>query len=233
MNAAIQFIWAYEVRLVPILAALSIFTLLHFLRRVTKVEYTPSYFALFPLSTIEYQLSDYFDEFWSGEYKSIQKGRKPNTPLYIRSWVSFFLTFLIVPLICGLTVSFLLRTHEFHAYMILLLAYEGWHCVRAIYDFHLYRGEWRSVLKFFVPFYGTYLISLFLVIRSGYFFARPLIERGEYQNLLLAIESIAAPLLIQGIIIGVITNLLAHWLVNKDAIKPSEESLTEERDYDD
>jgi hypothetical protein len=213
--------WMYEARLLPVLLALSIFSTLHILRKLTKVEYTPSYFAIFPISMLEPQLSAYFDEFYSGEYLSVKEGRKKNPSLYIKSWISFFMTFLIVPLLTGFVVAFILTPHEFGGFIILLLAFEGFRCCRAIYDFAGRRGEWRSVLKFFVPFYGTYLFFLWLVVRQSYHFTIPFTENNEYTNLATAVEMRVGPIVIEVVALGIITNLLAHWLVNKDAIEPS------------
>ena len=65
-SAMIRSIWNYEVRFMPVILGLFIFGLLHLLRRLTRVEYTPSYFAVFPLSMLDRQLLLYFNEFYGG-----------------------------------------------------------------------------------------------------------------------------------------------------------------------
>lgn len=91
--------WNYEVRIFPLILGLAIFSILHVLRRITKIEYTPSYFAIFPLSMLDYQLSLYFQEFYGAEYLSREKGRKRSANLFVKSVVSFFFTFFAVPLL--------------------------------------------------------------------------------------------------------------------------------------
>ena len=129
--------------------------------------------------------------------------------------------FLFVPLIVGFLVAFLLRPDEFLIFLGLLFIYEGRHCALAVYDFYLPRGEWLPILKFFLPFYSSYLLFLILVIRQAYYFTRPFVERGDLSNLAVAVENVVAQILIIGVLVAVITNLLAHWIINKDAIRPS------------
>lgn len=234
MNEILPWVWNYEIRLLPILTGILIFALLHYLRKLTKIEYTPSYFAIFPLSTLEYQLSLYFNEFYGGEYQSRDEGRPKSRHLFLKAWISFFLTFLLVPLFTGFLLAFLLRPDEFIFFQILLFIYEGRHCLFAMYDFYLPRGEWKSVLKFFVPFYSSYLFFLILVIRLSYHFARPFIEQNEISGLLQAIESNVVQILVYSVLIAVIANLLSNWMVNKDAIRPPDWSeIGDEPDLDD
>jgi hypothetical protein len=221
MAETIVSLWMYEARVFPMVLGLSIFSGLHLLRRITKMAYTPSYFAIFPLSMLDGQLSDYFEEFYTGVYVSVKEGRKKNPKLFLKAWISFFMTFLMVPLLSGFTVAFILSRHEFTGYLVLLLGFEGWHCFTAVLTFGRYREEWRSVLKFFVPFYGTYLFFLWLVIRQSYHFTIPFTENSDYSNLASALETTLGPVLVGIVALGVVTNLLAHWLVNKDALEPN------------
>ncbi len=82
MPEILNAIWNHELRLVPLFVSLGIFALLHYLRKLTKIEYTPSYLAIFPLSSLEYQLSQYFDEFYGLAYRSKKRGAR-KTLIYI------------------------------------------------------------------------------------------------------------------------------------------------------
>ncbi len=116
----------------------------------------------------------------------------------------------------------MLRQDEFVYFLVLLVLYEGRHCLMAMRDFSYARDGWRPVIRFFLPFYSVYLISLILIIRYSYNFARPFIERGETSSLFSAVIDALTPFLITSVLIAVLTNLFAHWLVNKDAIRPDE-----------
>lgn len=227
--------WTYEVRLLPMLLALGIFTGIHLLRKITKIEYTPSYFAVFPFSMLEGQLAHYFGEYMTGEYLSIKDGRKINPRLYIRAWVSMFLTFLLVPLLSGLVIAFILSPEEFVGFLSLLMFWEGLRCLSAIYDFSQYRYDIGSATGYFFVFYGFYLLVLWIVIRFSFRFASPFALTHDYAALFTALETELGPMLIVGIGIAIGTNLLAHLLVNKDSLMPtwSHSSVHETDDEED
>lgn len=208
--------------MIPVLCAFGIFSGIQLFRKLTKLEYTPSYFAVFPLSMLERQLAEYFGEDRFGMYQSIKNGgRKKNTRLYIKAWISIFLTFLMVPLITGFLVAFILTPQEFAGFLLLLVGIEFIRCGKATYDFANYRDNWNSAILFFVAFYLTYLGFLWFVFRLSYHFAFPFIEKSDYSGLFSTLESLLVPFLIGVFVLGVATNLLAHYLVNKDSLMPS------------
>lgn len=224
--------WTYEVRLLPMLLAMGIFSGIHLLRKITKIEYTPSYFAIFPLSMLEGQLAAYFEESMTGEYLSMKAGREKNSGLYIRAWLSMFLTFLLVPLITGFLIAFFLTPGEFTGFLILLVGWETARCLNAIYDFANYRYDWNVGILYFVLFYSIYLFVLWLVIRFSYHFASPFTERHDYAGLFSALEDQLGPIVIGVVGLGIVTNLFAHFLVNKDSIMPSPTYYPESEDED-
>jgi flagellar biosynthesis protein FlhB len=220
MTTLLNSLWSNEVRLLPMIVALSIFGLLHLLRKLTAVEYTPSYFAVFPVSLINYQLSEYLGEFYGGDYVTENESRPVIPNLYLKSLVSFFLTFFFVPLLVGFSTAFFLTLQEFRAFLVLLLLWESWHCLKAVYNFASYRGEWKSVIKFFGSFYAIYLVFLFFVIRLGFYNTQPFVEKGNLSELFINLENLLVSIIINILIIGVLSNIFAHWLINKDALKP-------------
>lgn len=213
--------WTYEVRLLPMLLALGFFSGFQVLRKLTKIEYTPSYFAIFPLSRLEGQLASYFEEFMTGEYLSIEEGRRKNPYLYLKAWASMFLTFLLVPLVSGFVVAFILTPREFTGFLILLVGVEAVRCLKAIYDFSQYRYEWSIALVYFSLFYAAYIFVLWLVLRFSFHFTNPFTENHDYSALFSALEAQLGPIVIGVLGLGILTNLFAHLLVNKDSIMPS------------
>jgi hypothetical protein len=216
----LESVWNSQVRILPLVLALAIFGLLHLAHRLTRFAYTPSYFAVFPLSILDYQLSVHFGEFYGGEYLTAQKGRRPNNSLFVKSLLSFFLTFFFIPLLIGTLVSSFLLPGEFLAFLALLLLWEGSNCLSAVLDFSSYRGSSAKIWLFFGSFYTLYLLCLFIVPRFSYRFARPFFVKGDIRGLLSSIESMLVPFLISVVVIGVLGGILTHWFLNKDAIAP-------------
>jgi hypothetical protein len=205
----------------PIILGLLIFVLLHVFRRLSRVEYTPSYFAIFPLSMLDHQLSLYFGEFYGGEYLSMEKGRKPNSRLFLKSLVSFFLTFFLVPAIVGLVIAFFVLPNELRVFLLLLLVWQAINCTKAVFEFSSYR--WQPVTNvwiFFGSFYAFYLAALFFVIRMTYRFAQPFASEGNFVGLFASLEQMIVPFVISIIVVGVLGGLFTEWLMNKDALKP-------------
>jgi hypothetical protein len=219
-------VWNYQVRLVPLLMSLALFGVFHLLRKLTRVEYAPSYFAVFPLSKLDFQLSKYFGEYYGGEYIPA-KDRKLNADLFVKSLISFFLTIFLIPLLVGVLVSFIITPPELLAFLSLLLLWQGMNCAKATYEFYSYRGD-KSVFKYLVSFYGVYLLCLFLFIRYGYRLSYSFASKGDWKGLLSSIESAVVPLIIGTLILGVASALFAHLLINKDALK-SEESFEKDK----
>ena len=211
--------WQYEVRLLPILLAFTSYSGIQALRRLTTVAYTPSYFAIFPLSLLERQLGEYFGESING-YISLEDGRVSDRGLFVKSLLSVVLTFVIVPVIVGFLVAFLLTREEFVGFLFLLVGFEFLRCSKATYDLSQFRDNWRSGLLF-AGFYLFYLIFLWLCLRIGYRFAIPFTESGNYAGLFEALESQFAPVVLVGGGVGVIGGLFVHYLLNKDTLKPS------------
>ena len=217
-------IWNYEVRLAPLLLGLSIFSVVHLIRKLSKIEYTPSYFAIFALSLLDHQLSLYFGEFYGGEYFSIEKGRKRNSSLFAKSVLSFFITFFLVPLLIGVVISFLILPNELPAFLFLLLLWQAINCTKAVFDFSTYRGERKANMwLFFGSFYASYLLALFFVIRLAYRFAQPFVSKGDVAGLLGSLEDRVVSFVVSIVIVGVAGGLFTHWFINKDAIQPQEQ----------
>jgi hypothetical protein len=213
--------WGYEVRLFPVLLALSIYTGVQLLRKLTKFWYTPSYFAIFPLSMLEGQFAEYFGEDTYGEYLSIKKGRKTDSVLFGKALVSIFLTFGVVPLVTGFLVAFLLTRGEFTGFLFLLIGAEAVRCATAVYDFANYRGNWKSVILYFGSFYALYLFCLWAILRIGYRFVIPFVEGKDYAGLLDALEGQFVPIVIYGLGLAIVAGLFSHFLLNKDTIMPA------------
>jgi hypothetical protein len=183
------------------------------------------------LSKLDYQLSEYFGEFYGGEYIPA-KDRKQNADLFVKSLISFFLTIFLIPLLVGVLVSFIITPHELWAFLFLLLLWQGRNCAKATYEFFSYRGE-RSVFKFFGTFYAFYLLCLFLFIRYGFKLSYPFASTGNWRGLLSSIESSIVPLLIGALILGVVSGIFSHFLINKDVLGEKESFETTAEDNSD
>lgn len=213
-------LWNFQVRVVPLLLGLAVFGFLHLLRRITKIEYTPSYFAVFPLSLLDYQLSEYFGEFFCGEYKDATK-RGFNKKLFIKALISFFLTFFGVPFVVGSIAAFLVTPRELWAFLILLLMWQAVNCIHATIEFAQFRRA-KTVWAFFGSFYLFYLVCLVLVIRYAYRLTYPFSSTGDLSGLLRSVETSIVQLIIEVVVIAVLSGLFTHWLLNKDPLKPTD-----------
>lgn len=213
--------WTYEVRLVPILLAFGIFSGIQLLRKVIRMGYSPSYFAIFPVSLVDAKVAEYLGYYGDEEDPAVEKRQKRN--LLRTAWISMFLTFLLVPLTTGLIAAFILTPHEFTGFLFLLLGTEGLRCLKATYDFARYWDNWKATRPFAV-FYFMYLIFLALVVRRSYHFAIPFTSQGDYQGLWSALEPEIASFLIYVLLMAVASNIIAHFLVTKDSSPVDEDT---------
>jgi hypothetical protein len=206
-----------EVRIIPILVALLIFVLLSVLQRLVKPLYVPSYFFLFPMSALDEDIARLYGE---GMYvKPLgNEIRKIRRLILFKSTVTVVIALMLIPGFVGLISALLMNSTELAVLLIIFVLWQGYSAFQSVMD-----NVNRVVQKQKSTFVLSAFYVLYLVLFSGclwytYNFARPFATRGEFVELFSAVIESIFSILLFGILIGVIGNIIAHFVTDQEML---------------
>lgn len=194
------------------------FAVINGLRRWFRVAYTPSYFVLFPVSLLDPDVARFAS---TGPFDPPNTESEKHTlkrAFLAKITIAGLVTFAIIPLFLGLTAAFYMAPAELGLTLGILLSWQAYASYQSILDNSWHASKPIGSRSLFGVFYLFYLASLGGFIQEGYKFARPFVQRGDYTGMFASMWSIIFLLLIAGLIVGVLGNLLAYFITERDVL---------------
>lgn len=206
-----------EVRVVPIVVALIIFVLLNVLQRLVRPLYVPSYFFIFPMSMLDEDIARLYGEGMYG--KPIGKEiRRIKRSILLKSTVTVVIALMLIPGLVGLISALIMNGTELAVLLVIFVLWQGYSAFQSVMD-----NANRVVQKQKSTFVLSAFYVLYLALFSGclwytYNFARPFTANREFVDLFSAVLEGIFSILLFGILIGVIGNIIAHFVTDQEIL---------------
>jgi hypothetical protein len=218
MSELLARFWDTQVRAGPVVVCVLAFAAINGLRRWYRFHYVPSYFVVFPVSLLD---ADVARIAGTGPFElpsSEKEKRKLKRAFLVKVTVAGLLTFVVIPLILGTTAAFYMTPPELALGLAVLLVWQAYESYQSTLDNASHAQRPLGSRSLFASFYLFYLVSLGGFTHRGYVFARPFVEQGNFTGMASAMWDIVFLVLIAGLIIGVLGNLMAYFITEREVL---------------
>lgn len=224
------YIWNFKFSLAPVLVTYFFFELSTIVRRITRIAYTPIYFAFFPLGHADELYAQYFneDDFYIGASQTPAEKNKVRKKIVSLSVVSMIFSTVVNPAMAGIFASIFLKVNEFFEFFVFLFILK-----LVMISFSLYRVRHVSfvyVSQSWVWLVAVYALYFALVMRvvfvSHEWGVQRIDEVGIYTMLLDIVDLILFDFGLYILAAGAVGAAVSYWMTDPDNI-PVMEVVTE------
>jgi len=220
MRYFLENFWSKDVQIFRILLGLFIFWSAHAIRKISKFYYVPTYFVIFPLSMLDRSFAQYFGEDDWGVYDlDLEKRKQMKNKLKLMAIVTTFLSLLIIPATLGFFIAFFLRRTDLWVFLLFLIIWRGEKSWESVVAYYRWQESPNNFYKYLTLFYFFYITTLYLVVKKSYFFTIQFVESGNWGKFISELEDFAFSGILFTILVGIISSILANWLLKKDSIR--------------
>jgi hypothetical protein len=177
-------LWNVPVRAGPVITGFLAFALVNGIRRWFRIQYTPSYFIVFPVSLLDPDVARFTGMGPLGPPETELEKRRLKRTFLVKATVAAVLTFVVIPVLLGVFAATYMAPPEFAVTLALLLTWQGYASYQSITDNTRYSTKPRSSASFFAIFYIFYLVSVGGFMHRGYVFAQPYTSTDDWSGLL-------------------------------------------------
>jgi hypothetical protein len=218
MNELLAHVWGTQVRAGPVVVFVLAFAAINGLRRWFRFHYVPSYFVIFPVSLLDTDVARIVGTGPFAAPSTEAEKRKLKRAFIAKVTVAGLLTFVVIPLVLGILAAFYMTPPELAAGLAVLLVWQAYESYQSTLDNASHSQRPLGSRSLFAFFYLFYLASLGGFTHRGYVFARPFIQQDNFTGLASALWDIVFLVVIAGGIIGVLGNLMAYFITEREVL---------------
>src|SRR5690625_1383331 len=202
----------------PVVLGIVLFALINGLRRWLNVQYTPSYFVIFPISLLDQDIARFAGTGPFGPVENDKERRTLKRHFIVKAAVSAVITFAVIPLALGVVAALYMQPAEFFVMLIAILIWQSYAAYQSTTDNSRYSHKPVSSAWFFGLFYAFYLASMGGFMHRGFVFAFPFSQTGDWQGFIGAAWDVIFVLLITGAVLTVLSAVLSHLVIDREVV---------------
>lgn len=211
-------LWNTAVRAGPVVMGIVLFAMINGLRRWFNVQYTPSYFVVFPISLLDKDVARFAGTGPFGPVENDEDRRRLKRHFIAKAAISAVVTFAVIPLALGVAAALYMQPAEFFVMLIAVLVWQGYASYQSTTDNSRYSEKPISSARLFALFYAFYLASLGGFMHRGFAFALPFSQTGNWRGLVGAAWDVIFVVLIAGAVLTVLSAVLSHFVVDREVV---------------
>lgn len=230
-------IWELKVQLIPIILAFLIFEIPTLIQRLKKLCYVPIYFSVFPFTQLNYNLSTYLAEDYSGEDLSDPEAEVFRKKLILISILSVVIATIIIPSFTGFLGAFFLTETTLLHFLMILGVYKTVAVTRSILNFHYYSIATKRNRFFLGVIYFFYIGIVLYTINAVFYWTTPFVVNKNWGGLISGIADLLfGKIALNGIIISLLTAIFTSWVADRkirmDNMKKQYAGTEEQQNHD-
>lgn len=197
-----------------VLAALAVYYAPTAVRRWTRFQYTPIYYAAYPFQGISIDFSYYFQDLdWWGQLTPEER-RQVNRTLVHRSVISAFFDTIVVPLVAGAIMAWFLSPQLFRWTLVGFFSLKLIEILKSVLDFHAIHEAGGPKVWLLVGIYATYVMVSFEILRLAFAWSNSFAQRGDFAAFLSAASSLVFGRMIAGgLMLAVVTTIFSEYIL--------------------
>jgi hypothetical protein len=211
-------VWGSPVRAGPVVLGFLSFAVVNGIRVWFRIQYTPSYFVVFPVSLLDPDVARFTGISPKGRPKTDVEKRRLKRMFLSKAVGAALLTFVLIPLALGLIAATYMTTPEFAVTLTMLLMWQAYASYQSVTDNTRYSDKPRSSASFFIIFYVFYLASLGGFMHRGFRFAQRYAVIEDWAGLMGAAWNVVFFVVVAGGIVAVLANIMTYFITERDVL---------------